>query len=66
MQTYDACRAQRIIFSFAAMMIFAHFRFDLGHKRNKVCFAQEMESLPRNGKLPGGKGGDRVMQSPEQ
>ena len=38
------------------MMILAHFRFDLGHERNKVCFAKEMESLPRNGKLLGGKG----------
>ena len=35
-------------------MILAHFRFDLGHERNKVCFAKE--SLPRNGKLLGGKG----------
>ena len=38
------------------MMILAHFRFDLGHERNKVCFPKEMESLPRNGKLLGGKG----------
>ena len=38
------------------MMILAHFRFDLGHERNKVCFSKEMESLPRNGKLLGGKG----------
>ena len=22
------------------MMILAHFRFDFGHKRNKICFAQ--------------------------
>ena len=47
-------------------MILAHFRFDLGHKRNKVCFSQEVESLPRNGKLSGGKGGDRDTQSPKQ
>ena len=46
-------------------MILAHFQFDLGHERNKVCFAKEMESLPRNGKLLGGEGGDRVTQSPE-
>ena len=29
------------------MMILAHLRFDFGHKRNKICFAQEMGSLPR-------------------
>ena len=38
------------------MMSLVHFRFDLGHERIKVCFAKEMESLPRNGKLLGGKG----------
>ena len=38
------------------MMTLVHFRFDLGHERNKVFFAKETESLPRNGKLLGGKG----------
>ena len=31
-------------------MILAHFQFDIGHERNKVCFAQKMETLPRSSK----------------